>query len=228
MTWVEASLPKVLYGHNGRLIANQSWLNAGLAKLKLELSTVADVPDLASWRPWRVDLTWNFDLPARNYILAHFCSPVSGIRSLPILFDGGQGLSWRGARSHFMVKLYNKSRQMHTQGEVLRAEISLRSEQLTRRLDGDWRDFDALYRVYRKIMSSIPALEKPMKARGWQEAVGLETVEIRHRILSRVTPKSERTFRRNWSRMQAAQFPGSFAWDDALPQDNPPPAIHVE
>jgi hypothetical protein len=41
-------------------------------------------------------------------------------------FPDDEGLSWRGNRSHFGLKYYDKAREMRLLGSALRVEISLR------------------------------------------------------------------------------------------------------
>ena len=140
LKWAELSLPKLLFGHNGRVIENQTQLDAALAKFAERLNEFVEVRHLDEGQPSRVDMAWNFDLSASSYITAHANLRVPGIQKLPAVFEGGQGVSWRSAGSRFMVSLYNKSKEMHRPGEVLRAEVSLRGRQFAQRLQGDWRD----------------------------------------------------------------------------------------
>jgi len=227
----ECSLPRLLYGHNGRTLADQGQLDAGLVKLHDVLISVADVPSEADWSPWRLDLAWNFDLQARPLILAHAALCVPGIQSEGTLHPGCYGVSWRGAKSRFMVTLYDKARQMHVPGSILRAEISLRGRQLARRLDGrDWRDFSALYRTYRGVMAGIAPIQNPTAAAGWPEAVGQESPETRRRILARLAHKPSATFRRYRRKTEAAaaQLSETFSWANILSVDGPPPGVAVE
>jgi hypothetical protein len=231
LTWAEVSLPKLLFGHNGRVLENQAQLDAALAKLREELNSIADVPEIAKWQICRADLAWNFDLQAESLILAHAALRVPGIQRGAALFDGGQGVSWRDARSHFMVKLYDKARQMHVPGSILRGEISLRGQKLNRHLDtGKFQDYNALYQVYHNIMASIPPIQKPSKATNWQDALGAEPLEIRQRFLARLAHKPKATFRlyRRKVEAAAAKLPESFSWANILPAECPPPPVNVE
>jgi hypothetical protein len=227
---VECSLPKVLFGHNGKVLETQSQLDAALGKLHGILTEAADMPDVAMWDPWRVDLAWNFDLPARSLVLAHAALRVPGIQSGGTLHAGCHGVSWRGAKSRFMVTLYDKARKMRVPGSVLRVEISLRGGQLARRLKGDWRNFDDLYQAYRAIMGAIAPIPKPTTAANWPEAVGAEPLEIRQRILARLAHKPSGTFRRYRRMTEAAgaKLPESFSWTNVLPVNNPPPPVNCE
>lgn len=228
---VECSLPRLLHGHNGKVLANQAQLDAALANLDMVLRSVADGPGVGEWTPYRLDLAWNFDLPAKPLIFAHAPLRVPGLQKGGTLFPDGNGVSWRGAKSGFMVTLYDKARQKRVQGSVLRAEISLRGDQLSRRLVGcDWRDFSALYRMYRGIMAGIDPIQKPVSAKGWPEAVGQESQETRTRILARLAHRPRTTFRsyRRKTEAAAAQLTETFSWANILPADNPPPEFHVK
>ena len=143
----------------------------------------------------------------------------------------GKVFLWSSAKSRFMVKLYDKPREMHIPGSILRGEISLRGHQLNRHLDaGEFKNFDALYRVYRSIMVSIPIIQKPNKAANWQEALGAESQETRQRVLARLAHKPKGTFRRYRRRVEAAaaKLPESFSWANILPDENPPPPVNCE
>jgi hypothetical protein len=229
--WVEVSLPKSLFAHNGRVIENQAQLDAAFAKVHGDLSSIADVPEIAAWQVCRADLVWNFDLMAAPIILAHAALRLPGIHRGADLYNGGEGVSWRGAKSRFMVRLYDKAREMRVPGSILRGEISLRGPQLARRLDAaKLQNFDALYRVYRSIMASIPPIQKPTKAANWQEALGAEPLEVRLRYLARLAHKPKGTFRRYRRNVEAAaaKLPDTFAWTNILPVEAPPPAVKCE
>lgn len=225
--WVGCSLPRLLYGHNGRVLANQGELDEALAKFHAELNRIAYVTPVDRWQPWRVDLAWNFDLLARPLVSAHAGLRVPGILAGATLHPDVNGVSWRGWRSRFMVTLYDKARQMRVPGSILRPEISLRGKELRRRLTGDWRSFPELWRVYRSIMASIPPIERLAVAAGWPEAVGMESMETRQRILGRLAYKPAATFRRYRKRVEAsaAGLSESFSWADVLPVDGPPPPV---
>ena len=230
LVWAECSLPRLLFGYNGRLIETQGQIDDALAKLHTKLATVADVPDVREWHCWRADMAWNLDKPASALILAHSCASVPGIHGAGTLWKGGQGVSWCGAKSRFVVTLYDKARKMRVPGSVLRAEVSLRGEHFRRHFQAtEWSDFNALYAVYRRILAGIPTIDAPAKAADWQEAVGAESRETRMRILARLAHKSRTTYNNYQRRIEAAaaQLPSTFSWATILPPDSPPPAVHV-
>ena len=78
----ECSLPRLLFGHNGRVLEDQSQIDKALEELHSTLSVIASVPDVKTWRVWRADMAWNFDLPARAMIIAHACFRLPGIHGV--------------------------------------------------------------------------------------------------------------------------------------------------
>ena len=227
----ECSLPRLLYGHNGYLLENQGQIDDALAKLYSKLSIVADVPDVSKWRVRRLDMAWNYNLPARSIITGHSSLLVPGINGEATVWKGGaQGISWKGTKSRFLVTFYDKARKMRAPGSILRAEVSLRGEQLRRRLlRKHWGNFSNLWAIYRAILASIPAISSPIGNDDWQEAVGREDPEIRARILARMSHKPERTLRGYKQRIDAAaaQLSETFSWENLLPLEGPPRPVNV-
>ena len=231
LVWAEVSLPKLLHGHNGRVLENQEQLTAALAKLRDLLNTIATPPDICMWQVWRADIAWNFNIKAAPLIFAHAALRVPGIQHGATLFSDGQGVSWSGARSRFKVMLYDKARKMHIPGSILRAEISMCGQQLPRHLaHGEIQDYAAIYRTFRAIMVRLPPIQTPTEAAGWQEALGPESLEVRQRVLARLAHKPQGTLRRYRRRMEAAaaNLPGSFSWENILPAGSPPPPVNCE
>ena len=224
-------MPTLVHGHNGYVLENQEQIDAALEKGDAALAEISKVGSIRHCHAWRADIAWNFDLEATPLILAHASSRLPQIRRGATLYDGGQGVSWRGARSRLVVRLYDKCRQMHVPGSVLRAEISLQGEQLARRLSGgDWYDFDRLWQAFRDVLVTIPAIQRPSVACNWAEAVGKEPVEIRRRIMARLAHKPPRTFRRYSQQVEAAaaNLEQRFCWADLLANDVPPTPVHIE
>jgi len=227
----EFSMPTLLRGHNGYVLEDQDEIDSALEKGAATLAAISRPGSINDCQAWRVDIAWNFDFKAAPLILAHASLRLPQVRRGATVYDGGQGVSWRGARSRFVVRLYDKCRQMRVHGSVLRAEISLQGEQLKRRLPGrDWHNFDRLWQVFRIVLVAIPAIPRPTIARNWAEAVGKEPVEIRRRIMARLAHKPPRTFRRYNQQVEAAaaNLEQSFCWADLLANDVPPPPVHIQ
>jgi hypothetical protein len=227
----EASLPRQLFGHNGRVLESQRQINEALNKLRDKLSIFALIPPVSQLQAGRVDIAWNFPLQARPLIMAHGYLRVPGIRKGPMRFPDDTGISWRGAGSQMVLTMYDKSKQMHVPGSVLRVELSLRSHRLRERFPGtDWQCFDKLWRVFRDVLTGVPRIQTVQQARNWIEAVGPESPEIRGRILSRLEQKSERTRRRYAQGLEAAaaRIGDPFSWGEFLPVGAPPSPVQVE
>jgi hypothetical protein len=224
------SMPTLLHGHNGYVLENQQQIDAALENAAAVLAQVSRVGSIKDCQAWRADIAWNFDLEARQLVLAHAALRLSGIHRGATLHDGGQGVSWRGARSRIVVRLYDKARKMHVPGSVLRAEVSLQGEQLKRRLPGnDWHNFDRLWEVFRNVFASIPTIQSPSRASCWAEAVAKEPIETRRRILARLAYKPARTFRRYTQQVEAAaaDLEETFSWASFLERNGPPKPVHV-
>jgi hypothetical protein len=233
VTKIECSLPRVLFGHNGRLIENQMQFTIALQRLMAALSKLMAVPAIEAWFPWRIDFTWNyaFHISSRALIRAHSSLLIPSIRNEPTLHKGGQGIAWLGAKSRIKVMLYLKSLKMKQLGDILRGEISLCGDQLIHYLAGrDWKDWLVLWSIYYQIMASIPPVVRPMQCEDWQEALGQESIEVQDRVLARLAHKSRKTLRRYRQRVQAAAAnpAKNFSWAEILSPDGPPKPVHVE
>jgi hypothetical protein len=231
LTLAECSLPKLLFGHNGRLIEDQAQIEEALQKLFSVLTTAAVMPPVKLWKVWRADMAYNFALPARAIIVGHSHLRVPGINSPPGTW-GEQSVAWTGGQSRFAVKFYDKAREIGSTGSVLRVEISLCGEKLSKYLPAaNWRNFQSLWSVYRNVLASIPPIQKPLETGGWQEALGREAPEIQSRIMASLMHKNEKTRRTYWQRITASSsaehLATPFSWSKLLSPDGPPSPIHV-
>lgn len=235
LAWCEVSLPRLLFGHNGRLLATQADMDAALEKLRGELAGFADVPAVAEWpKPSRLDLAWQFDVrkrlgrPPQALILAHGGLQHPAVREPPV--PRRNSLTWEGSK--LRLQLYGKSRKQKLGDSIIRAELRLRGEHMNRALrHGDWRKLSVLWPCYRAALCQLPSIPSPSKASGWPEAVGrVVPPEYRGRILAELTHKSPRS-RRDYARRMSvaeAQLGTAFSWKDWLPMEGPPVAVHVE
>ena len=145
----EAELPKLLWGHNGRLLANQAEIEASVARFRSILS------QQGKFEPWQlvvVDLVWQFQTRPADVILAHQWLRFPGVRSWPSLLKGDKEISWRGSR--LGLKFYDKAEG------VLRVELRLAGKQLQKRIDADAPlNFDELYQVFRADVLKLPPVQ---------------------------------------------------------------------
>lgn len=228
---VECSLPRLLWGNNGRLIENQQQLDDAFRKLEIGLATICHSDGFSNSEVDRIDLCWNYDISAEAVILAHAALLIPWVQTGATLHKGGQGVSWLGTKSLFKLMLYNKSRKERVAGSVLRAEIALRGARLRSVIHGgEWRDFAALWCLYRSFMVQIPPIPSVTSVTRLIEAVGQEPPEIRNRILARLAHRPGRTVRRLKEQCEAAaaKLKKPFSWAEILPVANPPKAVHVE
>lgn len=226
----EASLPKLLFGHNGRVLANQRELDAGIEQLLGALQEFAVIPPISEISAQRADLAWNFDLPARRLITAYGHTRLPDVRRGPTRFADSTGVSWKGERSRFKLTLYDKACEARVAGSVLRVELSLCGHQLCQRLPGSgWRRMNTLRPAFRSVLLSLPPIPAAGEAKDWLEAVAMEPEEVIDRIFAGLQHKSERTRRRYAQRLSAASchMERPFSWREHLPRNGLPPHVIV-
>ncbi len=227
---VEASLPKLLWGHNGRLITSQAQLKRGLTKLWETVNALALVPPLSEWKLQRADLVWHFDgLGAERIVDALSAFRFPSVSSPP-MHQAGRSVTWRGARSRFMLVCYCKSRKAHVAGDVLRIEVRLVGRELVRLHGADWWDFGGLWRAYRRIVMHLPPLPQSAKGKaGWPEAAAQIVPVEKHGLLLSLVGLKERQLRtvRQTMSATAANLPQPLRWESLLPSNCPstPPCV---
>jgi hypothetical protein len=231
LTRVECSLPKLVYGHNGRLIDDQEELDRAMEQLREAVAKVADVPDSGVWVPSRCDLVWQLGgMEAGKVIdvLAGFRFP--GIQK-PAMHVAGQSVAWRGAKSRFMVSAYDKAKQLRVEGDVLRIEVRLCGKVFRKRLGHrDWRNFADLYAVYREVILSLPTLPKASTEHSMLTALTMcSGPEMAEQVVMVITRNKEtiRKYRRE-IRLAQAKLPSSLVWADIFPAATPPPPVTIE
>jgi len=147
----EVELPKLLWGHNGHLLANQVELDESITRFR---SILLKVVDFASWELVLIDLVWQFQTRPADVILAHQWLRFPGVRSWPSLLCGDKETSWRGTR--LALKFYRKA------DDVLRVELRLAGGPLRQRINAKASlNFPDLYTAYREELLKLPAVELP-------------------------------------------------------------------
>jgi hypothetical protein len=235
LAWVEASLPRLLFGHNGRLLASQADIDGALKALGEKLGEFAIVPPLADWpSPSRLDISWQFDIrqrlrkPAHALILAHQGLQHPAVKEPPV--PRRNSLTWEGTKAR--LQFYGKSRKMKLGDDIMRVEYRLSGKPLRNALPGeDWRKLPNLWACFRTALSKLPAITAPSNSGGWPEAIG-RSVPIKYHgpILAELANKSPRS-RRDYSRRMSAasaHLGADFSWSEWLPPEGPPPPVHVE
>jgi hypothetical protein len=231
---VEASLPRVLFGHNGKLIQSQFDIEAALAKLDSRIEEITCRP-LCGRIFSRIDLVWQFEGDAQSFLIAHKNCLLPGIRKVPSIYPS-ESLFWRG--SQLKCRMYDKSKQQTGKpGSVVRVEFQLQGQKLKKEFNGNLLpvsslNFDQSYAVYRRlVLGFCPNISiKPCKVAeflkigllaGWQYE-GADCFELWTRGMSRQR-------RNQLSREIASARPEIFKidWQSILPNDAPPAAVEI-
>ena len=217
----EAEWPKLLWGHNGRLVVNQTEIDAGGARLREILLAIVE---FESWRLVVVDLVWQFQTLPADVILAHQWQRISGVRNLPTLHCGDKEISWRGSRLGLIF--YRKAEG------VLRVERRLAGEQLRQRIDDDAPlNFAELYQVFRAEILKLPPVQLPeVRKHSFAEIIAGLPVELQNgAILAYQQGRTARAVSGFKHDVSFARIK-SVGWNlhELLPEDNPPPAVHCE
>lgn len=164
--WVEVSLPRLLFGHNGRVIENQDQVNDALSLVRQRLTYWCDYGrrNFDAWHFTRVDLVQQFRGSPGVWCAAFSETTHPMVRRKAREFFG-RGLSWDGSETQ--IRLYDKmleaSKNKVQDGDVVRFEVQLRGEALRKRLATEidkWTDrkivtrldFARCYSEYRKIL----------------------------------------------------------------------------
>ena len=151
---VEASLPRILFGTNERLIASQAEITAGLEQIA-KVTSVFGSP--TSYREYtRVDLVWHFPGTIRTFISSHRNCRHRRIRSSDCVYDD-QSIQWGAKKSEVKIRMYDKRRkELQKLGGVVRVEVQLRGKALIDYLGNGRRverlTFEQCYAAYRRVL----------------------------------------------------------------------------
>lgn len=165
---VEADLPKLLYGHNGRLLKSQEDIDAALYRLRLALETISrPLGILGGYYPGdrledfstyytRVDLVWQFDLAPELMIL--------GMRNAKHPEINKRTGQWQDQTLVFpgtaiRISMYDKKakERVPCRHNVMRVEIQLRDDKISDHFGLGQHPLkmlmlDAVYSVYRSVL----------------------------------------------------------------------------
>jgi hypothetical protein len=153
---VEVSLPRLLFGHNGKLLSWQSDINAALLKADSLLDRFSLA--LHSGRVFkRVDLVWQFQGNSVDFVAAHSHCRHPMMHDTPIEY-GDTGLEWRGSK--LKIKMYDKLlEQTKRPGNVIRLEVELRGKRMKSLLANGAQvtslNFGTCYLTYRSIVQKF-------------------------------------------------------------------------
>jgi len=224
----EVELPKLLWGHNGHLLADQAELDRSIALFR---ESLAQVVEFDSWQWVLVDLCWQFRARAADVIRAHQWSNFAGIRNLPSLICGGKEISWRGAKSRRALKMYDKNPRDEA-GGVLRVELRLAGPKLREKIDVDARlNFGELYHIFREeVVKLAPVTLPEARKHSFADLAAGLPLEIRSEFLlgyrQGKTSRSVRGFERKVGSACLRRI--GWNWSEKLPAGRPPELINTE
>jgi hypothetical protein len=217
----EAELPKLLWGHNCRLIVSQAELDESLARFHVILLKHVQ---FASWEWVLVDFVWQFQTRTADVILAYQWLRLPGVRNLPTLLCGDKEISWRGTR--LGLKFYRKAEG------VLRVELRLAGEQLRKRIDTNAPlTFAALYKVFRAEVLKLSPVQLP-EARKHSLAEIIASLPPKYQNEAILAYQQGRTARAvsGFKRDVSIARIKKVCWNlrQLLPAQSPPPPVHCE
>lgn len=169
VVWVEVSLPKVLFGHNGRLLSSQDEIDSAFRRVDRILDRFSTGSNHGREFS-RVDLVWQFKGDPKVFANAHRDSRHPMIHRSAIDYGGNQ-LVWQGSK--LRIGMYDKVLEQTRKrtGDVMRVEIQLRGDRL-RKVFGlttamTHLDFLESYRTYRSIIRKfspkpVPRVSRPV------------------------------------------------------------------
>ena len=217
----EAELPKLLWGHNSRLVASQAELDESVARFRAILLKQVE---FVSWQWVLIDSVWQFQTRPADVILACQWLRFPGVKNWPTLHCGDKEISWRGTR--LGLKFYRKAEG------VLRVELRLAGAQLRKRINADAPlNFAGLYQVFRAEVLKLSSIQLPAaRKHSTAEIIAALPVEFQNGAI--LTYQQGRTARAvsGFKRDVSAARLKKVGWNlgDLLPADNPPPPVHCE
>lgn len=173
ITKIECELPKLLYGHNGKLIPDQAALDEAIRRIGAILRHFTLLPpgsdcsahhiDLGSVS--RIDLLWQYDAPITSIRNVLQNCKVDGVRKKPTIY-GGRNVVIPG--TYLGVKAYDKLRES---GGIVSPSSATKACRFEFKITGADRiakffgikpgaglkspGFDQAYSVYRTLMGRI-------------------------------------------------------------------------
>jgi hypothetical protein len=159
--WVQTSLPRVLFGDNGRLIRSPEQLVEAQQRFKLILNGISAIRHPLT-EYVRVDLVLHFRCNVEKFIAAHRHCRHPLIRKETAEY-GVRGLKLPG--TGVGICFYDKKKEMKIgHGDILRVEVQLKKPKLGKLFGKADRplyalDFSTCYLVYREILCQFEPAE---------------------------------------------------------------------
>jgi hypothetical protein len=227
-TWVEVSLPKLLFGNNGIMIRTQAQLDEAVRKA-MALAAVVSEPMLQGINPrcTRLDLVAQFLIEPSDFMLAHRETNHPRIRGRKSHYEG-ESLHFVGKERH--CRIYDKVKEMQGKpGHVTRVEWQLRGNALRHDMRRDFVAFCHLsiedcYDAYRRLCMefeprSLPACSDlyDLLAAGIRDGATVGGVPLFDSWARGKHSKTVRRVRREIAKRRAEVF--KIDWKKMLPDD---------
>ena len=247
---VEADLPKLLYGHNGRLLKGQDDIDAALERLKLALKTVSRPHGVRSgYYPGdrkgdfstyyiRVDLAWQFDLKPSVVLLAMRSAkhPEINKRNGEYL---DQTLAFPGTK--IRISMYDKKAKARAScaHNVFRVELQLRDHKIAEHFGLEERElqdlsFEDAYRVYRNAIGRFGSdlIPDPNGKGTIEDFLAWAVVKLRHDDPVGVYCVTKNIGRRGTQALrkrvgQRVPTLMNHSWSRLLPEGQVPPVVEI-
>jgi hypothetical protein len=229
-SYIEVSLPRLLYPNNARLIASQGDLDRAVTKADNLLAQIATDIDPTQRKFTRVDLVAHVWGRIGDFIEAHEGVKHPEVHKWPSIYPG-ETILWRGSK--MSITIYDKYKEMTgSKGKVVRVEIRLRDKKLQKELAGGSAvkqlNYSKCYRAFRrKILQLAPAPVYRLKS--WQTDVLYLAMVNKWRcngkpawkvLLKRYSPKQANTRMRELAAWKLAAY--QINWSKLLPLKHPP------
>lgn len=231
-TWVEVSLPRLLFGWNGRCIGGQEELDAAWQKLQRYVDLVCT--NVVWMKCTRLDLVWQFTGDPADFVRFHRQARHPFVRKACVEYLN-QAIEFPGRNCR--IRIYDKRKEQEGRpGRVVRAEVQLRGDVL-RRVIGESLppfDLDQLYCQYRSLFcmfrtGEIPDVQSIYEFVAWLQSIGweyqgLDAVEVATRHKAARTRRRWRTLVANATLREGSKM----SWERLLPGDRLPVAVVCE
>jgi hypothetical protein len=250
ITKVEADLPKLLYGHNGRLLKSQQDLNTALARLKGVLATISQgLSDRNGFFPgdvagdlWtyytRIDLAWQFDIAPAFVLLAMRSAKHPEITKRTGEWQD-QTLVFPGTK--IRISIYDKKAKMRAAcpHNVMRVEVQIHDEKIAEHIDFDGTllkalSFAAAYAAYRDALLQFGTDRVPdptTKGKledylAWVVTALPDADPVGMYVATKkMCPRKSRDLRKQVG-LRVPRLVG-FSWSALLPAGHTPPAVEI-
>ncbi len=165
---VEVSLPRLLFGTNGRVISDQRQLDESICLLRKEASAIlGEDASLTEDHLTRVDLVWQFRRDPAEMVEDLRKSRHPQIKKGNRVYEG-ESVNFPGKER--FLRVYDKTReQKGRRGDVTRVELQLRGKALQAALgNGDQKvmigdlNWFRCYHAYREFLMKFEPIRKPV------------------------------------------------------------------